>query len=295
MIIYDSIKTYNVMFNHPTLHPLISVVDLDKGKPLKRDKFRMDFYAIIIKNSKCGDLRYGLKYYDYDEGTLVFFGPGQVGGSEPEGEWHQPYGLALVFHPDLLKGTSLAKQISEYSYFGYDSYEALHVAEKERKQVDLCFANIEAEIKQNIDRHSKKIIIANLELLLKYCARFYDRQFMTREHTHHALVEQFDHLLTSYLLDDNLRTSGFPTVSYFAEILHLSANYFGDLIKKATGKTAQECIHQKIISLAKEKILDTSKTIGEISYDLGFKYPQHFTRLFKQKVGISPLEYRDLN
>lgn len=292
MLIYDSIKTFNEVFNHPTLHPLISMVDLSKGMPLKRSKFRFDFYAIIIKDSKCGDLRYGLKHYDYEEGTIVFFGPGQVGGSEPEGEWHQPYGLALVFHPDLIKGTSLAKQIHEYSFFSYDSFEALHVSEKERGLIDICFGNIESEIKENIDSHSKKILVANIELLLKYCSRFYDRQFITRESANHQIIEKFEIFLTEYILSKKLQNIGMPTVAYFAEMLHLSPNYLGDLLKKETGKTALECIHVKILELAKDKVLVKSKSISEIAYELGFKYPQHFTRLFKQKVGVSPLVYR---
>jgi AraC-like DNA-binding protein len=295
MIIYDSIKTYNETFNHPTLHPLISLLDLSKGNPLRRSKFRLDFYAIIIKDSKCGDLRYGLKHYDYEEGTIVFFGPGQVGGTEPEGEWHQPYGLALVFHPDLLKGTSLTKTIHEYSFFSYDSYEALHVSEKERGLIDICFGNIETEIKQNIDKHSKKILVANIELLLKYCSRFYDRQFITRETANHQVIEKFENLLTDYILSEKLQNIGLPTVAYFAEELHLSPNYLGDLLKKETGKTTLELIHLKILNLAKNKVLDTSKSISEVAYELGFKYPQHFTRLFKQKIGVSPNEYRGLN
>ena len=295
MIIYDSIKTYNETFNHPTLHPLVSLLDLSKGNPLKRSKFRLDFYAIIIKDSKCGDLRYGLKHYDYEEGSIVFFGPGQVGGTEPEGEWHQPYGLAVVFHPDLIKGTSLAKTIHEYSFFSYDSYEALHVSEKERTLIDICFGNIETEIKQNIDKHSKKILVANIELLLKYCSRFYDRQFITRETANHQVIEKFENLLTDYILSENLQNIGLPSVTYFAEELQLSPNYLGDLLKKETGKTTLELIHLKILDLAKEKVIDTSKSISEIAYELGFKYPQHFTRLFKQKVGISPLEFRGLN
>jgi AraC-like DNA-binding protein len=295
MVIYDSIKTYNETFNHPTLHPLISLLDLSKGNPLKRSKFRLEFYAIIIKDSKCGDLRYGLKHYDYEEGTIVFFGPGQVSGTEPEGEWHQPYGLALVFHPDLIKGTSLAKTIHEYSFFSYDSYEALHVSEKERGLIDICFGNIETEIKQNIDKHSKKILVANIELLLKYCARFYDRQFITRETANHQVIEKFENLLTDYLLSDKLQNVGLPTVTYFAEELHLSPNYLGDLLKKETGKTTLELIHLKILDLAKYKVMDNTKSISEIAYELGFKYPQHFTRLFKQKVGVSPNEFRGLN
>ena len=295
MLIYDTIKTYNEVFNHPTLHPLISMVDLSKGNPIKRGKFRLDFYAIIIKDSKCGDLRYGLKYYDYEEGTIVFFGPGQVGGSEPEGEWHQPYGMALVFHPDLIKGTSLAKQIHEYSFFSYDSCEALHVSEKERALIDICFGNIESEIKENIDSHSKKILVANIELFLKYCSRFYDRQFITRESVNHQIIEKFENLLTDYILSEKLQNIGLPTVTFFADALHLSPNYLGDLLKKETGKTTLELIHLKIIDFAKDKVLDINKSINEIAYELGFKYPQHFTRLFKQKVGMSPFEYRGLN
>jgi AraC-like DNA-binding protein len=295
MVIYDSIKTYNETFNHPTLHPLVSLLDLSKGNPLKRSKFRLDFYAIIIKDSKCGDLRYGLKHYDYEEGTIVFFGPGQVGGSEPEGEWHQPYGVALVFHPDLIKGTYLAKTIHEYSFFSYDSYEALHVSEKERGLIDICFGNIETEIKQNIDQHSKKILVANIELLLKYCSRFYDRQFITRETANHQIIEKFENLLTDYILSEKLQNVGLPTVTYFAEELHLSPNYLGDLLKKETGQTTLELIHLKILDLAKDKVMDNSKSISEIAYELGFKYPQHFTRLFKQKVGVSPNEFRGLN
>jgi AraC-like DNA-binding protein len=295
MIIYDTIKKYCETFNNPILHPLIGLVDLSKSNLIKRSKFRIDFYAIIIKDSKCGDLRYGLKYYDYDEGTIVFFGPGQVAGTEPEGEWHQPYGTALIFHPDLLHGTSLAKQIHDFSFFGYESSEALHVSEKERVLIDVCFSNIKAEIQQNIDRHSKKIIVANLELLLKYCSRFYDRQFITREVANHNILAQFESLLNAYIFGEKLSGEGLPSVAYFADELHLSANYFGDLIKRETGKSAQEFIHLKLMEAAKEKVLDLTKSISEISYELGFKYPQHFTRLFKQKVGVSPNEYRGLN
>jgi AraC family transcriptional activator of pobA len=295
MLIYDTIKKYNDTFNNKTLHPLISLVDLGKSDPLKRTKFTLGFYAIIIKETLCGDLRYGNQYYDYAEGTVVFFGPGQIITNEPEGELHQPYGTALIFHPDLIKGTSLGKQIHEYSFFSYQSNEALHLSEKEKEVVTACFGNIATEIGQNIDRHSKKLIVANLELLLKYCSRFYDRQFITREHVNHGIIEQFEQKLNEYLLGEKPKINGVPTVAYFADELHLSPNYFGDLIKKETGKTALEYIQLQLIDLAKERIFDTAKSISEISYELGFKYPQHFTRFFKQKVGVSPNEYRGLN
>jgi len=292
MLHFKTVEEYNEKFNNPTLHPLISLVDLNKAAKFRRTKLKLDFYAVVIKDSKCGDLRYGLKYYDYAEGTIVFFGPGQVIASEPEGEWHQPYGTALIFHPDLLKGTGLARQMAEYSFFGYQSAEALHVSAQERTQIDGCFANIALEMKQNLDQHSKTLIIANLELLLKYCSRFYDRQFTTRENHHRSLMAQFDTMLNNYIYGEQISAEGLPSVAYFAQALQLSANYFSDVLKKETGKTALEFIHLKLLETAKERIRDTEKPISAIAYDLGFKYPQHFTRLFKQKVGVSPNEYR---
>ncbi|AFK03415.1 transcriptional regulator, AraC family [Emticicia oligotrophica DSM 17448] len=295
MIIFDSIKKYSEYFNNKTLHPLINYVDLNKSDLIPRHKARIDFYAIITKETICGEMRYGNKFYDYSDGSMIFIGPNQIIGSEPLGEMHQPYGKALIFHPDLLKGTSLGKQIHEYSFFSYELNESLHLSDRERQIVDNCYANIISEMSQNIDKHSKKIIIANLELLLKYCTRFYDRQFITREHANHGIIEQFEQKLNEYLRSQQLKISGIPTVAHFANELNLSANYFGDLIKKETGNSAQDFIHLKLLELAKEQVLDVSKSISEVSYELGFRYPQHFTRLFKQKVGVSPLEYRGLN
>ncbi|MER0439914.1 helix-turn-helix transcriptional regulator [Emticicia sp. W12TSBA100-4] len=295
MVIYDTIKKYSETFNNKTLHPLINLVDLNKSNELVRTKFTLNFYAIIIKETNCGDIRYGNKYYDYSEGSVVFFSPNQIITNEPEGELHQPYGTALIFHPDIIRGTSLGKQIHEYSFFGYQSSEALHLSDREREIVNHCFENIATEISQNIDRHSKKLIVANLELLLKYCSRFYDRQFITRENANQGIIERFETLLNNYIFSEKLKTEGLPSVAYFADELHLSANYFGDLIKKETGKSALEFIHLKLLEAAKEKILDTTKSVSEVAYELGFKHPQHFTRLFKQKIGVSPNEFRGLN
>jgi len=292
MIHYDTIKKYAEAFNNKALHPLIAYVDLNQSLPMLRSQFMLGFYAIIIKETRCGDIRYGNQYYDYDEGTMVFIGPNQIIKHEPEGEIHQPYGKALIFHSDLIKGTNLGKHIHEYTFFSYVSYEALHLSNKEREKILVCFDNIENEIIQNIDRHSKKLIISNLELLLNYCTRFYDRQFITRENIGQGIIEQFEQHLNEYLRHDKLQEIGLPTVSYFADTLNLSPNYFGDLIKKETGKSAIEYIHLKLLEYAKEKIMDKTKSISEISYQLGFKYPQHFTRLFKQKVGVAPNEYR---
>lgn len=292
MIHYDTIKKYAEAFNNKALHPLIAYVDLNQSLPMLRSQFMLGFYAIIIKETRCGDIRYGNQYYDYNEGTMVFIGPNQIIKHEPEGEIHQPYGKALIFHSDLIKGTNLGKHIHEYTFFSYASYEALHLSNKEREKILVCFDNIENEIIQNIDRHSKKLILSNLELLLNYCTRFYDRQFITRENIGQGIIEQFEQHLNEYLRHEKLQEIGLPTVSFFADTLNLSPNYFGDLIKKETGKSAIEYIHLKLLEYAKEKIMDKTKSISEISYQLGFKYPQHFTRLFKQKVGVAPNEYR---
>ena len=292
MIHYDTIKKYAEAFNNKALHPLIAYVDLNQSLPMLRSQFMLGFYAIIIKETRCGDIRYGNQYYDYDEGTMVFIGSNQIIKHEPEGEIHQPYGKALIFHSDLIKGTNVGKHIHEYTFFSYASYEALHLSNKEREKILVCFDNIENEIIQNIDRHSKKLILSNLELLLNYCTRFYDRQFITRENIGQGIIEQFEQHLNEYLRHEKLQEIGLPTVSFFADTLNLSPNYFGDLIKKESGKSAIEYIHLKLLEYAKEKIMDKTKSISEISYQLGFKYPQHFTRLFKQKVGMAPNEYR---
>ena len=295
MLIFDTIKKYSDFFGNKTLHPLINYVDLTKSNPIPRHRARIDFYAIITKETLCGEMRYGNKYYDYSDGSMIFIGPNQVIGSDPEGEMHQPYGKALIFHPDLLKGTTLGKQIHEYSFFSYELSESLHLSDKEREIVDGCYANIISEMSQNIDKHSKKLIVANLELLLKYCSRFYDRQFITREHVNHGIIEQFEQKLNEYLVSEQLKINGLPTVAHFANEMHLSANYFGDLLKKETGKSAIDFIHLQLLEVAKEKVLDTTKSISEVAYELGFKYPQHFSRLFKQKIGYTPNEYRMLN
>lgn len=292
---FETINEYNAFNNNETLHPLVSVVDLSKADPRSGSKMYFGFYTIFLKDVKCGDLVYGRATYDYQEGTLVFIAPGQVAGINSSGEVYQPKGYALVFHSDLIHGTSLGKHIQDYSFFGYQSNEALHLSERERKIVLDCFSKIEYELEHAIDKHSKKLIVDNIELFLNYCARFYDRQFITRDNVHHGILERFENLLNNYYQSDKPQTIGLPSVAYCASELNLSANYFGDLIKKETGKTAQEYIQAKVIDVAKEKIFDQSKSVSEIAYELGFKYPQHFTRLFKQKVGQSPNEYRSLN
>ncbi|MBT8185467.1 MAG: helix-turn-helix transcriptional regulator, partial [Eudoraea sp.] len=191
--------------------------------------------------------------------------------------------------------TALGKKIHQYSFFAYSTNEALHLSLKERKVILSLVDKIQFELEQNLDKHSKKLIVANIELLLDYCTRFYDRQFLTRETAHQGSLEYFDTLLGDYLRSDKPQKQGLPSVGYFADQLHLSSNYFGDLVKKETGKSAQEYIQNKLIDVAKERVFDPNKSVSEIAYELGFKYPQHFSRLFKQRVGYSPSEFRMLN
>ncbi|MFM6924163.1 MAG: helix-turn-helix domain-containing protein [Ferruginibacter sp.] len=291
----DTVAAYNQMRGVETLHPLVTIIDLSKANPLPAQTFNFGLYAIYLKELKCGELKYGRGHYDYQEGTLVFIAPGQVIAVEPKVKTFEPKGWALLFHPDLIKGTSLGKHIQDYSFFSYDVNEALHISEKERKLVLDCFAKIEYELQQAVDRHSKKLIASNIELFLNYCTRFYDRQFITRDSVHHGIPERFENLLNNYFTSDKPASIGLPAVAYCAAELNLSPNYFGDLIKKETGQSAQEYIQNKIIDVAKERVFDLHKSVSEIAYDLGFKYPQHFTRLFKQRVGVSPNEYRNMN
>lgn len=292
---FDTVNQYNVFNNHETLHPLVSIIDFSKAH--KRTGSRMTFglYCIFLKEVHCGDLIYGCNNYDYEEGTLVFISPGQVLNVENKKDLYQPVGHGLVFHPDLIKGTSLAKSLPDYSFFSYKTNEALHLSKKERKIIFDCFEKIEFELSQSVDKHSKRLIASNIELFLNYCERFYDRQFITRENVNKGILENFEELLNSYFSSDKPDILGLPSVAYFADELNLSANYFGDLIKKETGKSAQEYVQNKIIDTAKDKLFSSNKTINEIAYELGFKYSQHFSRLFKQHVGYSPNEYRKLH
>lgn len=294
VINFIRVADYNTFNNNETLHPLVSVVDLSKAAPRRQPKMNFGIYCVILKQVKCGDIKYGNQSYDYQEGTLVFFAPGQVAEVTSK-DMYQPMGNALVFHADLLHGTHLGKHMADYSFFSYNTNEALHLSEKERKIVMDCFDKITYELQQSIDTHSKKLIASNIELFLNYCTRFYDRQFITRDNVHKGILEKFEQLLNDYFQSERPRAEGLPSVSWCAGQLYQSPNYFGDLIKKETGRSAQEYIQAKLIAVAKERIFDNSKSISELAYELGFKYPQHFTRFFKQQVGYAPNEYRNLS
>jgi AraC family transcriptional regulator, transcriptional activator of pobA len=291
----ESVHQFNTERGQKTLHPLVAVLDQSHSKTIQAVRYISELYIIFLKEENCAEMKYGRQQYDYQDGTLLFIAPGQVFGFEEKGKMLQPNGWALVFHPDLILGTSLGRNIKDYSFFSYDVSEALHLAERERQIVLECFAKIRYELEQAIDKHSKELIVSNIELFLKYCIRFYDRQFITRDHVHKDVLVRLEGLLDEYFQSDKPKLIGLPSVGYCAEKLNLSAKYFGDLIKKETGKSAQEYIQDKVIQLAKEKVLDTSKSLSEIAYEIGFKYPQHFTRLFKQRVGMAPNEYRSLN
>lgn len=296
----DTVGDYLNLRKQEVLHPLVGIVDFEnvnkEGYENKDyDAFHYNCYAVFLKDAKGCKMQYGGKPYDYDEGTLVFMAPGQtieLSGFDPD---YVPKGYAILFHPDLLIGTELGKKLHSYSFFSYSSNEALHLSNKERKVILSLIEKIQFELEQNLDKHSKKLIVANIELFLDYCTRFYDRQFITREVENISSLERFDVLLSQYFSSDKPQKNGTPTVGYFADRLHLSPNYFGDLVKKETGKSAQEYIQNKLIEVAKERVFDPSKSLSEIAYELGFKYPQHFTRLFKQRVGHSPSEFRNLN
>ena len=291
----DTVKQYNNWIGVETLHPLVSVVNFNQIPTVQHFRRYMGVYTVFLKNIKCGDMIYGCQPYDYEDGTLVFISPGQVYGIDSKGVVTKPSGYALVFHPDLIAGTHLGKTIKEYSFFSYEVNEALHLSKKEKETIVDCLEKINAEIDQNIDKHSKTLIVSNIELFLNYCMRFYDRQFITRSNVNKDILVRFEELLNDYFKSGKAQTIGLPSVAYCAEKLHLSPNYFGDLIKKETGHTALDFIQSRLIDEAKVKIFEANQSLSEISYQLGFKYQQHFTRLFKQKTGVTPNEYRHLN
>ncbi|MBN9379126.1 MAG: AraC family transcriptional regulator [Chitinophagaceae bacterium] len=276
------------------LHPLITVVDLSKVDRSHRKPgaaYRLDLYSVACKKVE-GLFKYGRTTYDFSEGTLMFTAPYQVLSPGIE---NKVEGWGLYIHPDFLNANNKGRKLTEHSFFGYDTNEALHISEPEKNVLEDCIKHIQREISSNLDKHSYHLILTNLELLLSYCSRFYDRQFLTRVKAGNDIVEKFEKLLNDYFSRDSLIESGVPDVKYFASRLNLSANYLSDLLSKYTGKPTQEHIHLKLVDKAKSLLWSTENSISEIAYDLGFEHPSHFTKLFKNKTGHSPKEFRNMN
>lgn len=292
----DTVDKYNKLYGLETLHPLVSIIDLTKAtKGVNHICMNYDIYALFLKQGKSCEIKYGRRNYDYQEGTIVCFAPGQVTEVNMIEDEIQPKVYGLLFHPDLIRGTSLGQNIKSYGFFSYSVHEALHLSERERYIVLDCFEKIKAELEHAIDNHSRQLIAMNIELLLGYCMRFYQRQFITREIVNRDTLAKFEQLVNEYFQNGMSQQAGLPSVKYFADKIHLSPNYFGDLVKKETGKSAQEYIQAKLLDFAKERIASTNLTMSEIAYELGFQYPQHFGRLFKKHTGMTPNEYRAVN
>ena len=254
--------------------------------------FRSGVYAIYLKNGVDCSLKYGREYYDYQEGSIVTFSPGQIIDVDTVGKPMAPDVVGLMFHPDLICGTPLASRIGSYGFFNYSQREAVHLSDAEKKMFLECLGRISVELAHPVDSHSAELISANIQLLLEYLSRFYDRQFITRHKVNSSVVAAFEKEL-SEIYAAGATVAEVPRVSYFAEKAHLTPGYFGDLIKRETGNTAQEIITLRIIAEAKRRLASTDADISSIAYDLGFQYPQHFTRLFKRVSGKSPKVFRN--
>ena len=288
-----SISELHTFFGYekPT-HPLITIIDFAKVDRSKRKKgvfYRLHMYSVSCKKFQ-GEFRYGRSTYDFSEGSLIFTGPLQVIQPDPTFELREGWGLYI--HPDLLNASKRGSTLTDLSFFGYETNEALHVSEAEENILKECLQNIQRELVQNLDNHTYNLVLTNLELFFGYCTRFYDRQFLTRVKVSNDTVENFERLLKEYFAKDTLIETGLPDVKYFASQLNLSPNYLSDLLNKYTGKTTQEHIHLKLIEKAKSLLWSSEMAISEIAYHLGFEHPSHFTKLFKSKTGKSPREFR---
>lgn len=288
----DSIDRYNKLYGFPTLHPLVTVADMSEAASIP-DHIRLEYgiYAVFLKNGVCCSLKYGRKSYDYQEGSIVSFAPGQIIDVEMiEGE-RPVSAIGLLFHPDLIYGTPLGEKISSFGFFDYTQTEALHLSLEERCIITDCLDSISREIKQPCDSHSSSVLSASILLMLEYLHRFYDRQFITRHKVNSDIVTQFERSLKEHFAFDR-RHDSLPSVSDFASVANLSPKYFSDLVKRETGLTPKTMIDRQMISTACHRLAASSDDIAIIAYDLGFQYPAHFTRAFKRLTGQSPTDYR---
>ncbi|WP_064713925.1 helix-turn-helix domain-containing protein [Flavobacterium succinicans] len=279
-------------------HPLVAVLDFSKvtDQVGQYTKISTDFYSIMFKNYCKNTIKYGRKAIDFQDGNLICIAPNQTIEIDTEIEPKQNMlGWGLFFHPDLIRATSLHDKLKSYSFFNYEVSEALHLSDKEKNTLWECVQKIQLELQENIDVHSQHIIVSTIELLLNYCSRFYGRQMITRSQTNKSIIVQIENILTQYFAETKVKEQGLPTVKFLADSVHLSPSYLSDVLKKETGKNAQEHIHFYLIEEAKNYLINTEKNVSEIAYSLGFDYPQYFNKLFKQKTGNTPMEYRNLN
>ncbi|WP_282014867.1 helix-turn-helix domain-containing protein [Marinifilum flexuosum] len=291
-------ELHDIMGFEKPQHPLISIVDFSKVEPIylgSNIKIVSFLYSVMLKSANCGHLRYGRKTYDFQEGTLFCMAPNQVITTEGVDEPDEYSGWGLFFHPDLIRKSALSKKIQEFTFFTYEVDEALHLSDLEKKNLSELLGRIKDEYSANLDNFSNDVILSSLELFLNYCNRYYGRQFITRSSYNKDILSQLESLLKDYFNTDKAEQFGIPTVKYCAEQLNFSPNYLSDLIKKESGKSVQEHIHYRLIEKAKTKLLSTTNSISEIANELGFEYPQYFSKIFKSKTGLSPVEYRNLN
>lgn len=275
-------------------HPLVSVINFESITQISADEpenIVQDFYAIALKKNINCKMNYGQQAYDFDEGTMFFVSPGQVYSIQANDAFTHT-GWLLLIHPDFFWNTSLTKAIHQYEYFSYSANEALYLSEKEEITITSVLRNIEQEYHANIDKFSQPVILAQLELLLNYANRFYHRQFITRKITNHKILTRLEAILTAYFDNGSLIEKGLPTVSDIAQLLNVSPNYLSGLLKVLTGQSTQQHIHNKLIEKAKEKLAATDLSVSEIAYELGFEHSQSFSKLFKTKTNLSPLQFR---
>ncbi len=278
-------------------HPLITLIDTEKlDVPASQigTKVVSDLYMIALKDKDCG-VEYGRNHFDYSEGVMVFSGPKQVSTVEKEMKPGEIKGWMLYFHPDLIRNTHISEIINEYSFFNYGVYEALHLSDDEEKLINETVKNIQNEFSQRIDNHTQRVINSNLELLLNLSLRFYERQFNTRTAQNKDVFSTFERVLKEYFSSEKQLELSLPSVDYFADKVNLSSHYFSDVLKKETGRSAKDHINDYIVELAKNQLAGTNKSVSQIAYHLGFNYPHYFTRLFKNKTGFTPSEYKHLN
>lgn len=276
-------------------HPLVSLIKIDEAVAnfdYGTATYTFGFYQVAYKSGIKGDITYGRSHYDYAEGSMVCTQPGQAMAFEGVEDVGTGRGWVLLFHPDLIRRSELGRNIHDYSFFNYEIHEALHLSELEKETLTEIVNKIQGEYEHTIDRHSQKLIVANIELLLDYTLRYYDRQFYVRTNQNQDFISRFENLARQHYESGNALQNGALSVKQCAEALNMSASYLSDMLKKETGKTAQQHLHDLVIDRAKNLLLGSNEQVSQIAYELGFEYPQHFSKLFKKQVGVSPAEYR---